>query len=157
MASRCRWPKPAARAQGANHVIVHATQDFETEVKRLTGGRGVDVVYDSVGRATFDRSLRVIRRRGMMVLFGQSSGPVPPFDLNQLNPLGSLYVTRPSLAHYIGAREELLARTHDVLGLVRSGQLNVRISQTYALADAAEAHRALEGGGTTGKLILKTR
>jgi NADPH2:quinone reductase len=143
------------RALGADHVIVHATQDFETEVRSFTDGHGVDVVYDSVGKTTFDRGLKVIRPRGMMVLFGQSSGPVPPLDLNVLNPRGSLYVTRPSLAHYLATREEIDWRVADVMSLVTSGALRVRVSAVYPLAQAADAQRALESGRTTGKLLLR--
>jgi len=143
------------RKLGADEVIVHQTQDFEVEVKRLTDGRGVDVVFDSVGQSTFDRSLKVIRPRGTMVLFGQSSGPVPPVDLNLLNQRGSLYVTRPSLAHYLATREEVQWRADEVFNRVRSGSLKVRISGTYAITDIADAHRAIESGRTTGKLVVK--
>jgi NADPH2:quinone reductase len=145
------------RDLGADAVIVHQTQDFEAEVKRLTDGRGVDVVYDSVGQATFDRGLKVIRPRGTMVLFGQSSGPVPPFDLNILNPRGSLYVTRPSLAHYLATHEEVQWRIGDVMRLVTAGTLKVRVSKTYDFAHAGDAHRALESGKTTGKLVIVVR
>lgn len=143
-----------ARALGADEVIVYTDADFESEVKRLTNGRGVDVVYDSVGATTFDKSLKVLRPRGLLALFGQSSGPVPPFDPTILNARGSLFLTRPSLAHYIGSREELLWRAGEVLPLATSGDLRVRISRTYPLADAAEAHRDLESRQTTGKLVL---
>jgi NADPH2:quinone reductase len=144
----------AARALGADEVIVYTQQDFEIEAKRLTEGRGVDVVYDSVGQATFDKSLEVIRPRGLMALFGQSSGPVPAFDPTILNPRGSLYLTRPSLGHYVATREELQWRAGDVLGLVRSGALEVRISGTYPLAKAAQAHRDLEARKTLGKYVI---
>lgn len=144
-------------ALGADAAIVYTEQDFETEVKRLTAGRGVDVVYDSVGRTTFDKSLRVLRPRGMMVLFGQSSGPVPPFDPGMLNSLGSLYLTRPSLAHYIDAADELRWRVSEVMGMVASGAIEVDIFRTYDLADAARAHRDLESRSTMGKLLLRVR
>ncbi len=143
-----------AREAGAHEAILYTTRDFEAEVKRLTEGRGVDVVYDSVGAATFDKSLNSIRPRGLMALFGQSSGPVPPFDPTILNARGSLFLTRPSLGHYCQTREELLWRAGDVLGWVASGALKLRIGGTYALADAARAHRDLEGRKTTGKLLL---
>jgi NADPH2:quinone reductase len=143
-----------AREAGAEHVIRYTEQDFEVEVKRITGGKGVDVVYDSVGKTTFDKSLNCVRRRGMMVLFGQSSGVVPPFDLNQLNPRGSLFVTRPALGHYIAERAELEQRSAEVCGWVRDGKLKLRIGATFALAQAAEAHKALEGRKTTGKVLL---
>jgi NADPH2:quinone reductase len=145
------------RALGADEVILYTEQDFEEEVKRLTGGRGVDVVYDSVGQSTFDKSLKVLRPRGMLALFGQSSGPVAPLDPTILNVRGSLFLTRPSLAHYLATRDELLWRSGDVLSAVSSGQLKVRISKTYPLADAADAHRDLESRRTTGKLVLTIR
>jgi NADPH2:quinone reductase len=126
-------------------------------VKRLTGDRGVDVVYDSVGRTTFDKGLRVIRPRGMMVLFGQSSGPVPPVDPGVLVQRGSLFLTRPALGNYLGSREELLWRAGDVLNLVKSGRLSAQISKVYPLDQAAQAHRDLESRATTGKLLLKVR
>ena len=135
-------------------MILYTEQDFEAEAKRLTEGRGVDVVYDSVGRATFDKSLNVIRPRGMLVLFGQSSGAVPPFDPAVLNSRGSLFLTRPSLAHHLATRDELLWRTGEVLDLVGSGALKVRVSKRYALAEAARAHQDLESRKTTGKLLL---
>jgi len=143
-----------AREAGADETILYTQQDFEAEVKRLTGGRGVDVVYDSVAQTTFDKSLNSLRPRGVMALFGQSSGPVPPLDPNILNGKGSLFLTRPSLAHYLLTREELLWRAGDVLQWVASGKLKVRIERAYALADAAAAHRDLEGRKTTGKLLL---
>jgi NADPH2:quinone reductase len=145
------------RDLGADDVIVYTEQDFETEVMRLTNGRGVDVVYDSVGKTTFEKSLKVIRPRGMLVLFGQSSGAVPPFDPNILNQRGSLFLTRPSLGHYVAAREELQWRADEVLALVASGDLKVRMAPAYALADAASAHRDLESRKTTGKLVIDTR
>jgi NADPH2:quinone reductase len=144
----------AARALGADEVILYTEQDFAAEAKRLTGGRGVDVVYDSVGKTTFDKSLSCIRPRGMMVLFGQSSGPVPPFDPALLNPRGSLFLTRPNLAHHVATRDELEWRAGDVLNLVRSGALTVRIAGRYPLADAAQAHRDLEARKTLGKYLI---
>jgi NADPH2:quinone reductase len=143
-----------ARAHGADEVILYTQQDFEAETRRLTGGRGVDVVYDSVGRTTFDKSLGALRVRGMLALFGQSSGPVPPFDPTILNVKGSLFLSRPSLGHHLQTREELQWRAGDVLGWVDSGKLKLRIDKSYPLADVADAHRTLEGRGTTGKLIL---
>jgi len=143
-----------ARDHGADEAIVYTEQDFEAEVKRLTNGRGVDVVYDSVGKTTFDKSLNSLRPRGTLALFGQSSGPVPPFDANILNGKGSLYLTRPSLAHYVLTRDELLWRAGDVLNWIDSGKLKLRIDRSFPLADAAAAHRALEGRHTAGKLIL---
>jgi len=143
-----------ARSQGADEVILYTEQDFEAEVKRLTAGRGVDVVYDSVGKTTFDKSLNCLRPRGLMALFGQSSGPVPPFDPAILNARGSLFLTRPSLANYVATRQELLWRAGDVLGWLDSGKLKLRIYRAYPLADAAQAHRDLESRKTAGKLIL---
>jgi len=143
-----------ARNAGVDETIIYTKQDFETEVKRLTGGRGVDVVYDSVGQSTFDKSLNSLRTRGTLALFGQSSGPVPPVDPNILNPKGSLFLTRPSLAHYLLTREELLWRAGDVLDWIASGKLKLRIERTYPLAEAAAAHRDLEGRQTAGKLLL---
>ena len=143
-----------AREAGVDEAILYTQQDFDTEVKRLTGGRGVDVVYDSVGQSTFDKSLNSLRPRGVMALFGQSSGPVPPFDPNILNGKGSLFLTRPSLAHHLLTREELLWRAGDVLHWIASGKLKLRIDRTYPLAEAAAAHRDLEGRKTMGKLLL---
>jgi NADPH:quinone reductase len=143
-----------ARETGADHVILYEQEDFEVAVKSLTSGRGVDVVYDSVGRATFDKSLNCLRRRGMLVLFGQSSGPVPPVDLATLSPKGSLYVTRPGLAHYTSTREELLWRAGDILKWVSEGKLKVRIDGTYPLSEAHQAHQALESRQTSGKVLL---
>lgn len=144
-----------ARGAGADEIILYTRQDFAAEVKRLTG-TGVDVVYDSVGKTTFDKGLDCLRPRGMMVLLGQSSGPVPPFDPQILNRKGSLFLTRPTLFNYTATREELLARAGDVLGWVADGSLSVRIDREYPLADAASAHRALEGRETTGKVLLST-
>jgi NADPH:quinone reductase len=143
-----------AREAGADETILYTEQDFEAEVKRLTGGRGVDVVYDSVGQTTFAKSLDSLRPRGMLALFGQSSGPVPPFDPNILNGKGSLFLTRPSLAHYLLSREELLWRAGDVLQWIEAGKLRLRIERTYPLAEAAAAHRDLESRRTAGKLLL---
>jgi NADPH2:quinone reductase len=143
-----------ARAHGADEIILYTERDFETEVKRLTAGRGVDVVYDSVGKTTFDRSLNCLRPRGLMALFGQSSGAVPPFDPGILNAKGSLFLTRPALGHYVLTRAELLWRAGDVLGWLDSGKLKLRIDHAYALADAASAHRDLESRKTAGKLLL---
>ncbi len=143
-----------AREAGADETILYTKQDFEAEVKRLTAGRGVDVVYDSVGKTTFDKSLNSLRPRGVLALFGQSSGPVPPFDLNILNGKGSLFVTRPSLGHHLLTREELQGRAGDVLNWVAAGKLKLRIDRTYPLAEAAAAHRDLEGRKTAGKLLL---
>jgi NADPH2:quinone reductase len=143
-----------AREAGADEVINYSTQDFEQEVKRLTDGRGVDVVYDSVGASTFMKGLNIIRKRGFMVLFGQSSGPVAPFDPTLLNAKGALYLTRPSLGHYCLDRKELSWRAGDVLGWVGSGELKLRIDRTYPLSEAAQAHRDLEGRKTAGKLLL---
>jgi NADPH2:quinone reductase len=146
-----------ARRLGADEAIVYSTQDFEAEVTRLTGGRGVDVVYDSVGKTTFEKSLKVLRPRGTMALFGQSSGSVPPFDPAVLNQRGSLFLTRPSLAHHLASRDELLWRAGDVMNYIASGAVSVRIAGTYPLADAASAHRDLESRKTAGKLLLKVR
>jgi NADPH2:quinone reductase len=143
-----------ARQAGADEIIFYTQQDFEAEVRRLTGGRGVDVVYDSVGATTFAKSLGCLRPRGMLALFGQSSGPVAPFDPNILNAKGSLFLTRPSLAHHLATREELLWRAGDVLGWIASGELRIRVDRVYPLAEAAEAHRALEGRHTAGKILL---
>jgi len=145
-----------AREHGVDEAIIYTKTDFAAEVKRLTGGRGVDVVYDSVGKTTFEQSLNCLRPRGLVTLFGQSSGAVPPFDLNILNGKGSLYVTRPSLGHYLLTREELLWRAGDVLQWIAEGALRLRIDRTYPLADAPAAHRDLEGRKTAGKLLLVT-
>jgi NADPH2:quinone reductase len=143
-----------ARDLGADDVVVYTTHDFETEVRSLTGGRGVDVVYDSVGQTTFDKSLKVLRPRGTMALFGQSSGPVPPFDPAILNARGSLFLTRPNLAHHLASRDELLRRVDDVMTLAASGALKVRVFASYLLTDAAQAYRDLEGRASTGKLVF---
>jgi NADPH2:quinone reductase len=143
-----------ARATGAHEIIHYTRQDFVAEVRRLTGGRGVRVVFDSVGQATFEGSLDCLAPRGMLVLFGQASGPVPPFDPQRLNHKGSLFLTRPNLAHYVATREELVARSSDLLAWIADGSLRVHIDRSYALADAAAAHRALEARETTGKVLL---
>lgn len=142
------------REAGADHVILYTQTDFEAETKRLTGGRGVDVVYDSVGQTTFEKSLNVLRMRGMLVLFGQSSGKVPPIDPLILNSKGSLFLTRPTVFHYTATREELLWRSGDVFKWVAAGQLQVRVDRQLPLADAAEAHRLLASRQTAGKLLL---
>lgn len=143
-----------ARGAGADAVILYTRQDFEAEVRRLTRGAGVQVVYDSVGRTTFDKSLNCLAPRGMLVLYGQSSGPVPPFDPQLLNRKGSLFLTRPTLGHYVATREELLQRAERVLGWVADRSLAVRVGGEYPLAEAAEAQRALAARETTGKLLL---
>jgi len=143
-----------AKQAGADEVIIYTRQDFVAETKRITGGRGVDVIYDSVGKTTFLPGLDIIRPRGMMVLFGQSSGAVAPFDPGILNAKGSLFLTRPSLAHYASDRKELEWRSGDVLNWVAEGKLKLRIDRTYPMAQAADAHRDLEGRKTAGKLIL---
>lgn len=143
-----------AREAGAADVILYTQQDFEAEVKRLTDGQGVHVVYDSVGKTTFDKGFNCLRPRGLMALYGQSSGPTGPFDLQILNAKGSLFVTRPSLNHHIATREDLVQRSGEVLGWIRDGKLKVRMETDFPLKDAAEAHRALEGRKTTGKVLL---
>ncbi len=143
-----------ARAAGADEVIRYTETDFEVAVRELTDAKGIAVVYDSVGKTTFDKGLNCLRPRGMMALFGQSSGAVPPFDLQTLNAKGGLFVTRPSLAHYTATREELEKRAGDVLGWVASGELTVRVDRSHPLSEAAEAHRRLEGRETTGKVLL---
>jgi NADPH:quinone reductase len=143
-----------AREAGADEVILYTQSDFEAETKRLTAGKGVDVVYDSVGKTTFEKGLNVLRPRGIMVLFGGSSGAVPPFDLIGLSQKGSLYVTRPSLANYIATREELVERSQAVFSMIASGKLKLRIEHKYPLSEAPRAHRELEARKTTGKLLL---
>jgi NADPH2:quinone reductase len=144
-----------SREAGASEVILYTETDFETAVKRLTDGKGVDVVYDSVGKTTFESSLNCLRPRGMLALFGASSGPVPPFDLIQLSSKGSLFVTRPTLTHYLATREELDWRSGDVLGWIAKGELKLRMEHIYSLEEAAQAHRDLEGRMTTGKILLE--
>src|SRR5579872_2824227 len=143
-----------ARDAGADDVIVYTKQDFEAETKRLTGGKGVDVIYDGVGKATFDQDLNLLRPRGYLVLFGAASGAVPPFDPIKLTQNGSLFLTRPSLAHYIASREELERRSREVFEQISGGKLKMRIEHVYKLSDAAQAHRELEARKTTGKLLL---
>ena len=142
-----------AKGAGADEVILYTETDFEAEVKRLTDGQGVDVVYDSVAKTTFDKSLNCLRPRGYLALFGQSSGPVPPFDLSRLSR-GSLFITRPGLGHHAADREELMGRAGDIFGWISSGTLKLHIDRTFPLQDAADAHRALEGRQTTGKVLL---
>jgi NADPH2:quinone reductase len=143
-----------AHDAGADEVIIYTRQDFDTETKRITNGMGVDVVYDGVGKTTFEKDLNVLRFRGYLILYGASSGAVPPFDPMILNKKGSLYLTRPSLHHYIHTRAELEKRSTDVLEMIARGDLKLRIHRTYSLAEAAMAHRDLEGRKTTGKLLL---
>ena len=144
-----------AKAAGADEVILYMQQDFEAKVKRLTNNRGVEVVYDSVGKTTYEKSMNCLAPRGYLVLFGQSSGPVPPIDPLLLSAKGSLFLTRCILAHHTATREELLWRAGEVLNWVVSGELKLRIHKIFALGEAAEAHRMLEGRQTTGKLLLK--
>jgi NADPH2:quinone reductase len=143
-----------SRAAGAHEVVLYTQKDFEEETKRLTGGRGVDVVYDSVGKDTFGKSLNCLRPRGYLVLYGQSSGAVEPLDPQVLNTKGSLFLTRPSLGHYTATREELLKRATDLFNLMIDGKLEVRIDKTYPLSQAAEAHRYMESRKTKGKVLL---
>jgi NADPH2:quinone reductase len=143
-----------ARDAGADEVIVYAEQDFETETQRLTEGKGVRVVYDGVGKDTFAKDLNVLSPRSYLVLFGGASGAVPPFDLLELTKHGSLFVTRPSLQHYVATREELEQRANDVLQMIVRGDLKLRIHKIYPLEDVRQAHYDLEGRKTTGKLLL---
>ncbi len=143
-----------AKARGADHVINYSKQDFVAETKRLTGGKGLHVVYDGVGKTTFEGGLDLLRPRGYMVLFGGASGAVPPFDLIKLSQKGSLFITRPTLGHYIATREELEWRARDVMDWVGSGKLKLDIGQKYKLSDASQAHRDLEARKTTGKVLL---
>ncbi len=143
-----------ARDAGADEVILYTQTDFEAETRRLTDGKGVVAVYDSVGKTTFDQSLNCLRPRGYMVLYGGSSGPVPPFNPQILNAKGSLFLTRPSMGHYTLTRDELLARAGEVMNWISTGELKLRIEYTYPLSEAAQAHRDLEGRRTTGKLLL---
>lgn len=145
-----------ARGAGADEVIVYTRQDFVAEVKRITGGRGVNVIYDSVGQSTFLAGLDAISPRGMMVLFGASSGPVAPIDPQILNQRGSLFLTRPTLGNHISTREELLRRAGDLFNWIAAGKLDVRVGAEFVLTDAAEAHKALEGRQTTGKVLLRS-
>jgi NADPH:quinone reductase len=143
-----------ARAAGADEVILYTKEDFAAKIKELTSGRGLPVVYDSVGKTTFEQSLQCLRPRGLMVLFGGSSGAVPPFDLIRLSTLGSLYVTRPTMKDYVATRADLEARAKDVFDGIANGTLKLRSEHIYPLADAAQAHRDLESRKTTGKLLL---
>jgi NADPH2:quinone reductase len=144
-----------SREAGAADVILYSEQDFAAEVKRLTGGKGVDVVYDSVGKTTFEDSLNCLRPRGLMALFGGSSGPVPAFDLIQLSSKGSLFITRPTLWHYVGTRQELEWRAGEVLSAVKSGELKLRMEHVHPLADAGRAQAEMEARKTTGKILLE--
>lgn len=143
-----------AREAGADEVIVYTQRDFESEVKRLTDGKGVEVVYDGIGKATFEKNLNVMRLRGMLVLYGMSSGPVPPVDPAKLSEKGSLYMARTTLAHFTATREELLARTGALFAMISEGKLKLRIAKTYPLAEAAQAHRDMEARAIAGKLLL---
>jgi NADPH2:quinone reductase len=143
-----------AREAGADEVIVYTQQDFEAETKRLTDSKGVHVIYDGVGKSTFDQDLNLLRPRGYLVLFGGASGAVPPFDPIRLSQKGSLFLTRPTLLNYMATREELEQRANDVFRMISSGKLKLRIPHTYKLEDAPQAHRDLEGRKTTGKLLL---
>jgi NADPH2:quinone reductase len=143
-----------AKEAGADEVILYRQNDLAEEVDRITGGRGVDVVYDSVGKSTFDKSLDCLKRRGYMVLFGGSSGQVPPFDPQVLNQKGGLFLTRPGLDHYTATREELLWRAESLFSWIGQGNLDVHIGGTYALQDVAQAYEDLEARKTTGKLLL---
>jgi len=143
-----------AKGAGADHVINYVEEDFEEAVKAKMGDKKLDVVYDAVAHTTFEKGLNLLRPRGLMVLYGQSSGPVPPFELNTLNGKGSLYVTRPSLVHYTLTRAELEARAAELMGWVAEGKLNLRIGATFPLAEAKAAHDALEGRKTTGKVLI---
>jgi len=144
----------AAKQAGADEAVNYAASDFEAEVRRLTEGKGVHAVFDSVGKTTFDKSLNCLKRRGYMVLCGQSSGAVPPFDPQVLNAKGSLFLTRPTLAHYTADRAELLSRANDLFQWMREGKVSVRIDKTFPLAEAAEAQRYLESRKVIGKLLL---
>jgi NADPH2:quinone reductase len=143
-----------AREAGADEVIIYTTHDFQTETRRITADKGVDVVYDGVGKTTFDRDLKVLKPRGYLVLFGGASGAVPPLDLLELTKHGSLFVTRPSLAHYVATRAELEQRSADVFRMMLNGSLKIRVHKTYPLAEAVQAHRDLESRKTSGKLLL---
>jgi NADPH2:quinone reductase len=143
-----------AREAGADDVIVYTRQDFEAETKRLTDGKGVHVIYDGVGKTTFDKDLNLLRPRGYLALFGAASGPVPPFDPILLSQKGSIFLTRPSLAHYVASREELEQRSRDVCEQISSGKLKLRIEYIYKLSEAAQAQGDLEARKTTGKLLL---
>ncbi len=143
-----------AREAGADEVVIFTKQDFEAEVRQLTGGKGVDVVYDGVGKATFEKNLNVMRLRGMLVLYGMSSGAVPPVDPAKLSEKGSLYMARTTLAHFTATRDELLSRTSALFGMIADGRLHMRIAKKYPLAEAVQAHRDMEGRSFSGKLLL---
>lgn len=143
-----------AKEAGADEVVVFTRQDFETEVKRLTDGKGVDVVYDGVGKATFEKNLNVMRTRGMLVIYGMSSGAVPPVDPAKLSEKGSLYMARTTLAHFTATREELLARTGALFRMITDGKLHMRIAKKYPLAEAVQAHHDMEARNLAGKLLL---
>lgn len=143
-----------AREAGADEVIIYTSQDFEAETRRLTDGKGIHVVYDGVGKTTFEKDLNIMRPRGYVVLFGAASGPVPPFDLIRLSQKGSLFVTRPTLMHYIITREELEQRASNLFNMIAAGKLKLRVEHIYKLDQAQQAHRDLEGRKTTGKLLL---
>ncbi|HLV89163.1 MAG TPA: quinone oxidoreductase [Candidatus Sulfotelmatobacter sp.] len=143
-----------AKEAGADEVVVFTRQDFEAEVKRFTGGKGVDVVYDGVGKATFEKNLNVMKLRGMLVLYGMSSGPVPPVDPAKLSEKGSLYMARTTLAHFTATREELIARTSSLFAMIADGRLKMLIAKKYPLAEAAQAHREMEGRALAGKILL---
>jgi NADPH2:quinone reductase len=143
-----------AKEAGADDVILYTQTDFEEETRRLTGGQGVNVVYDSVGKTTFDQSMNCLKPRGYLVLYGQSSGTVPPFDLRMLGAKGSLFLTRPSLLHYAADRASVLSRSNDLFKWIAASELQVRIDKAFPLGEAAEAHRYLEGRKTRGKLLL---
>lgn len=144
----------AATEAGADHIILYGQTDFAAEVKKLTDGRGVDVVYDSVGKTTYEKSIASLAPRGMLVLFGNSSGPVPPIDPLTLSTAGSIFLTRPTLFHHIATREDLLSRSKELFSWLRSGKVRLTIDRSLPLAEAAQAHRLLEGRKTTGKLLL---
>jgi NADPH2:quinone reductase len=144
-----------ARAAGATDVVLYTQQDFVAEVQRICNGKGVDVVFDSVGKDTFDKSLECLKPRGTLVLFGASSGAVPPFDINVLQNKGSLYVTRPTLAHYTATRDELLWRAGDLFGWIQAGTLRLKIEREYELSDAGQAQIELASRRTSGKLLLR--
>jgi NADPH2:quinone reductase len=143
-----------AREAGADEVILYDRQDFEAETKRITEGKGVHVIYDGVGKSTFDKDLNILRPRGYLILFGAASGPVPPFDPVKLSQKGSLFLSRPTLVNYIATREELELRAADVFSMIFAGKLKLRTEHVYSLREAQQAHRDLEGRKTTGKLLL---
>jgi NADPH2:quinone reductase len=144
------------RSAGADHTILYISEDFEEKTNKLTEGRGVDVVYESVGKNTFEKSLNCLTRRGYMVLYGQSSGPVEPLDPQVLNQKGSIFLTRPSLFDYVSNGEEFMARANDILSLIKQDRLKIRIGERLPLSDAKTAHQKLEARQTTGKILLTT-